>query len=219
MSLHHSRRTYIPHAGLFLLKLLVVLIILIAALLSVMLSGFQSLTEDRPVLKIVMTGNEKQEFVEWQPPNSTPRKENLTSYEVQFTTADGKPVTDLYIYGDQVAAKARILRFKPILNAIGIPNVCKIEYVHNSYSTAERFNTYPHKAWEIRTSHPWVEPHQEKFWNYWGKYYRQETTDAWVKSATLESTYFPLIRPDGSSFKGAYFLTVTSGGLSSVPLP
>jgi hypothetical protein len=219
LSLHHSRRLYIPHPGLFIFKLLIVLVILIAALFSVMLSGFQSLTEDRPVLKVVMTGNQKQEFIEWQPPNSTQRKENLILYEVQCTTVEGEHVADLYIYGDQVSAKARVLRFKPVLNVIGIRNVCKIEYVHNSYSTAERFNAYPHKAWEIRTTHPWVEPYQEKFWNYWGKYYRQEDTNAWVKSATLESTYFPLVRPDGSPFKGAYFLTVTSGGLSSVPLP
>ena len=148
-----------------------------------MMSGFQYLTEDRPVMKVVLTGDQKQELVEWQPPNGTPRKETLTSYEVEFQTPDGAPVTELYVYGDQVAAKARVLRFKPILNAIGIHNLCRIEYIHNSYDSAQRFNQYPHKAWEIRTAHPLIEPYQEKFWNYWSKYYRQEDTNAWVKSA------------------------------------
>jgi hypothetical protein len=219
LTLHKSRRPYMPQPVLFLLKALLVMVVVIACLLAVMMSGFQYLTKDRPVLKVLLTGEQKKVLVEWQPPNGTPRKETLTSYEVHFQTPEGAPVTQLYVYGDQVAAKARILRFTPILNAVGIHNLCKIEYIHNSYDTAKRFNQYPHKAWEIRTAHPWIEPYQEKFWNFWGKYYRQEDKNAWVKSATLESTYFPLVQPDGTAFKGSYFLTVTSGGLSSVPLP
>ncbi len=219
LALRRSRQPYAPHPIFFLFKALLVMVLLIACLLAVMMSGFQYLTEDRPVLKVVLTGDQKQELVEWQPPNGTLRKETLTSYEVEFQTPEGAPVTEIYAYGDQVAAKARVLRFKPILNVIGIQNLCKIEYIHNSYDTAPRFNAYPHKAWEIRTAHPLIEPYQEKFWNFWRNYYSQEEKSAWVKSATLESTYFPLVRPDGTAFKGAYFLTVTSGGLSAVPLP
>ncbi len=219
LALRSSRKPYVPHPLLFLLKALLVMVVLLACTIAVMMSGFQYLTEDRPVMKVVLTGDQKQELLEWQPPNGTPRKETLKSYEVEFQTPEGEPITKLYVYGDQVAAKARVLRFKPILNAIGIPNLCRIEYIHNSYDTAKRFNEYPHKAWEIRTAHPLIEPYQEKFWNYWAKFYRQEDTNAWVKSATVESTYFPLVQPDGSPFKGAFFLTITSGGLSSVPLP
>jgi len=219
ITLQRLRKPYSPHPLLFLFKLILVLIVLIAATLSVMLSGFQYLTEDHPVLKVVMTGNQKSEQLEWKPPNSELHKETLPAYEVLFQTPQGEPVDEIFAYGDQIAVKARILRFQPILNAIGIRNVCRIEYVHNGYETAERFNTYPHHAWELHSSHPWLEPYQKQFWNYWENYYRQEQRNSWVKSATMESTYFPLTKSDGTAFQGAYFLTVSSGGLSAVPLP
>jgi hypothetical protein len=219
ITLQRLRKPYAPYPLLFLFKVLLVLIILIAATLAVMMSGFQYLTEDRPVLKVIMTGNQKLEQVEWQPPKGVFHKEMLPAYEVVFQTPQGEPIDRIFAYGDQIAVKARTLRFRPILNAIGIRNLCKIEYVHNGYETAERFNTYPHHAWELHTSHPWIEPYQKQFWNYWEKYYRQEEKNSWVKSATVESTYFPLVKSDGSAFQGAYFLTLTSGGLSAVPLP
>jgi hypothetical protein len=198
---------------------LLLLSVLIASTLAVMMSGFQYLTEDHPVLKVIMTGNQKSELLTWKPPNSELHKETLPAYEVLFQTPGGEPVDEIFAYGDQIGVKARILRFAPILNAIGIRNLCKIEYVHNGYETAERFNTYPHQAWAIHTSHPWIEPYQNQFWKYWENYYRQEEKNSWVKSATVESTYFPLVKSDGTAFQGAYFLTLTSGGLSAIPLP
>ena len=49
--------------------------------------------------------------------------------------------------------------------------------------------------------------------------YCADQTNWWIKSATLESGYFPLTYANGAPFRGAYYLTVTPGGLSSVPLP
>jgi hypothetical protein len=219
ITLQRLRKPYTPHPLLFLFKLLLMLIVLNAAILAVMMSGFQYLTEDRPVLKIILTGNQKSENLEWKPPNGELHKEMIPTYEVVFQTPQGEPVDRIFAYGDQIGVKARILRFRPILNAIGIRNLCRIEYAHNGYETAERFNTYPHRAWELHTSHPWIESYQKQFWNYWENYYRQEEKNSWVKSATVESTYFPLVKSDGTAFQGAYFLTLTSGGLSAVPLP
>src|SRR6185436_9158409 len=144
ITLQRLRKPYTPHPLLFLFKLLLMLIILIAAMLAVMMSGFQYLTEDHPVLKVVMTGNHKSELVEWKPPDGELHKEALPTYEVLFQTPEGEPVDRIFAYGDQIGVKARILRFRPILNAIGIRNLCGIEYVHNGYETAERFNTHPH---------------------------------------------------------------------------
>jgi hypothetical protein len=219
ITLQRLRKPYAPHPLLFLFKLLLVLVVLIAATLAVMMSGFQYLTEDHPILKVVMTGNQKLESVEWKPPGGELHKETLPTYEVLFQTPEGEPVDQIFAYGDQVGVKARILRFTPILNTIGIRNLCRVEYVHNGYETAERFNTYPHHAWELHSSHPWIEPYQNQFWNYWQNVYLQAEKNSWVKSATVESTYFPLVKSDGTAFQGAYFLTLTSGGLSAVPLP
>lgn len=209
---------YIPRPGWMALKVIVVLIAVSLSLVSVMMSGFEYLTEDRPVLKIVMTGVQSDEQIQWQPPNGIQRNEKLKTYEVQFQTPDGRPVSQFYIYGDQAAVKARVIRFKPALNLIGIHNLCRIEYVHNGYVNADRFNFYPHHAWEIKGAHPWIEGLQDPFWKYWEQLFRGKENPA-IKSATVESNYFPLTDTNGLPYKGSFFLTITPGGLSSIPLP
>ncbi|MCI0417594.1 hypothetical protein L0222_32915, partial [bacterium] len=129
LALHRLRKPYSPRLLLILCKAFLAMIVLLAAMLAVMMSGFQYLTEDRPALKVVMTGMQQAETLEWQPPNGRLLKETLPTYEVQFQTPEGQPVAQIFAYGDQIAVKARILRFRPILNAIGIHNLCGIEYV------------------------------------------------------------------------------------------
>jgi hypothetical protein len=213
------RRPYNAKPVLFLAKTIFTLVLLCASLITVMISGFLFLTEDQPVLKIIMTGKGRPEGVEWKPPGAALQKQNLMAHEVQFETPEGKPVAQLFVYGDQVAVKAKVLRFRPILNAMGLRNLCRIEYVHNGYTTAQRFNFYPHSAQEIHMTDPRLEAIQSRFWKYWEGLYYQEEKNWWVKSATLESGYFPLIYANGSPFRGAYYLTVTPGGLSGLPLP
>jgi hypothetical protein len=218
LSIQRLRKPYSPRPVLFLSKTILVLVLLCASLTALMISGFQFLSEDQPVLKITMTGAGRPEMVEWKPPGGTVQKQELMAHEVQFEAPDGRPVAQLFVYGDQVAVKARVIRFRPILNAMGVRNLCRLEYAHNGYTTAERFNRFPHRAQAIHLADPSLETVQAWFWKYWEDLYYQEEKNWWVKSATLESGYFPLTYPDGAPLRGAYYLTVTPGGLSSVPL-
>jgi hypothetical protein len=213
------RKPYSPRPVLFLSKTILVLLLLCASLIGLMISGFLFLSEDQPVLKITMTGSGRQETVEWKPPDGVPQKQELRAHEVQFETPDGRPVAQLFVYGDQVAVKAKVIRFRPVLNAMGVRNLCRLEYAHNGYITPERFNLFPHRSQAIQVTDPRLEPVQAWFWKYWEDLYYQEQENWWVKSATLESGYFPLTYANGAPFRGAYYLTVTPGGLSSVPLP
>jgi hypothetical protein len=213
------RKPYRPRPVLFLSKTILVLLLFCASLIALMISGFLFLSEDQPVLKITMTGRGRQEIVEWTPPGGVFQKQELTVHEVHFETPDGRPVAQLFVYGDQVAVKAKVIRFRPILNAMGVRNLCRLEYAHNGYITAGRFNLFPHRAQVIHVTDPRLEPVQAWFWKYWEDLYYQEEKSWWVKSATLESGYFPLTYANGAPFRGAYYLTVTPGGLSSVPLP
>jgi hypothetical protein len=200
-------------------KTVLVLLLFCASLIALMVSGFLFLSEDQPVLKTTMTGRGRPEMVEWKPPGGVFQKQELTAHEVRFETPDGLPVAQLFVYGDQVAVKAKVIRFRPVLNAMGIRNLCRLEYAHNGYTTAGRFNAFPHHAQVIHVTDPRLESVQTRFWKYWEDLYYQEEQNWWVKSATLESGYFPLTYANGAPFRGAYYLTVTSGGLSSVPLP
>lgn len=213
------RRPYQPRPYLFISKAFAALLLLLVALSAVMVTGFRFLTQDEPLYRITMSGFIRPETVAWKAPEGTLRNETLPAYEVKFVTPDGQPVADRFVYGDQVAVKAKVLRLAPILNAMGIHNLCRIDYIYNGYTTAARHNSLPHRAQEIDTSHPWVQPFQKAFWNYWESSYFLRSKDPWVKSATLESTFFPLVNADGTPFRGSYFLTLTPGGLSATPLP
>jgi hypothetical protein len=212
-------KPYRPRPLLLLIKTFFVLFILCLALLILMTSGFLFLAEDRPVAKIIMTGQVKPQLVEWKSPVGSLKNETLNSYEVRIERPSGKPVANLFVYGDQVAIKAKVIRFRPILHVIGMHNLCHIEYVYNGYSTAARHNAYPHLAQEISMNPPILENYQKVFWSYWEKSYFQQGKYWWLKSATVESQYFPVVDQNARPFKGAYYLTVTPGGLSGVPLP
>ena len=63
------RKPYSPRPVLFLSKTVLALLLVCASLMTLMISGFQFLTEDQPVLKITMTGSGRAETVEWKPPD------------------------------------------------------------------------------------------------------------------------------------------------------
>jgi hypothetical protein len=214
------KQTYHPRPSLFAAKAVAVLVLTIVSLVCVMMIGYHYLTEDERVVKVIVTGNSRPEPVEWKSPEGTLQKQVLAAHEVQFQTPESKPLETLYVYGDQVAIKAKVLRFRPSLNVVGIRNLCRIEYVYNGYTTASRHNTMPHRAQELsRGTNPVIHRVQERFWSFWEGKYFQTVSEPWVKSATLESNFFPLVREDGVPFRGSWFLTITPGGLSSVPLP
>jgi hypothetical protein len=211
------RKPYESRPLLFTLKFLLTLLILFVSVVVIMTSGFIHIAEDRPLLKITMTGMQKKEQVEWKSPNRELRNEDLTAYEVVLAKPDGKLISSFYMYGDQVAIKARVIRFRPILNVAGLSNLCRIEFVFNGYTTAERHNAYPHLAQTVSMEPLLLKPFQKRFWDFWENIYYLRGKSWWVKSATLESAFFPLVQPDGSPFQGSYYLTITPGGLSSAP--
>lgn len=203
-----------------LFKTLFVLLLLCVSMLVVMMSGFLTLTEDHPILKLILTGSTRQEHVVWQPPNGVPQNQSLTDYEVVFQTPEGKPVAALFLYGDQVAVKVKVVRFRPILNLLGMRNLARIDYVYNGYTTAERHNFYPHHAEEIPAGNPALEPFQKAFWQYWEDlYYGKSGHTLIIESATLESNFFPLVDANGTPVRDKYFLTINAGGLSAIPIP
>lgn len=213
------KRPQMQSGVLLLLKTLLVLCALCISLLILMTAGFQTLTEDRPILKIVMTGRQRTEQVRWQPPNRKAENQVLPEYEVQFETPDGTDLERTFFYGDQVAVKVKVLRFRPILNLLGIRNLASIDFIYNGYTTAERHNFYPHHAEKILMGPTVLLPFQRRFWGFWEDVYEEKSAFWLIRTATLESNFFPLVNKDGSAFRGKYLLTVNSGGLSAVAVP
>jgi hypothetical protein len=214
-----GRRPVVPGLVGVLTRAVVLLALLLAALVTLMGAGFLSLTGDRPVLLVDVTGETSTKLVRWAPPDQPSREEPLVTHRVVFEEPGGEPVAEAWIYGDEVAVKGRVLRLSPLLNVAGVPNLFELAFAHNGYSTAERHNTLPHVAVPLPPTgplavHPLWRGVQARLLAAWER--GAGDSPSWgIRSATIESTYFPLVEPDGSPTKRTFRLVVTPGGLSA----
>ena len=205
-------------AGAGLLQVALLLGLLLIAALTLMRAGFLSLTTDRPVLLLDVTGETAVETVRWAAPGEPLREEALTTHRVLLRTPEGAPVADLWLYGDQVAVKGRVLRLSPLLNAAGVPNLFELQYAHNGWTTLERHNAFPHVARPLRpvgplAVHPWWRGLQQRLL---ARFERGEEGSAWsVRALSTESTYFALAAADGRPVRRVYRLVLTPGGLTA----
>jgi hypothetical protein len=202
-----------------LVQLVLLLALLLVAGVTLMRAGFVSLTADRIVLMVDVTGETGVQSVSWAPPDQPLREEKLVTHRVVMRTSDDTPITEAWIYGDEVAVKGRVLRLAPGLNAAGVPNLFELSFVHNGYETAERHNAYPHVALPLPpigplAVHPWWRPLQRRLLEHWEAGTAGDSP--WlVRSATTESTYFPLVDASGKPVRQSYRLVLTPGGFSS----
>ena len=143
-----------------------------ASLFCLASASFLSLIEDQPILLVDITGETSTKYVRWAPANGAQREESLVTHRVVFRTLEGDPVAEAWVYGDEVAVKGRVLRLKPWLNALGLPNLFELLFAHNGYRTAERHEDYPHEAFPLPPQgpvavHPWWRPVQRWLMDAW----------------------------------------------------
>lgn len=203
----------------YMSQAILILLLFLVATLTLMRAGFLSLTEDRPVMFVDVTGETRAQEVSWAPADQPARRESLTTHRVIFRTPEGDPVAEAWVYGDQVAVKGRVLRLSPVLNAAGIANLFELQFAHNGYTTAERHNTYPHLAVPLPCTgplavHPWWRPVQMRILALW-EGNTSDTSAFVIRSATTESTYFPLLDPSGKPMQKSFRVVLTPGGLSA----
>jgi hypothetical protein len=208
-----------PGAAALLAQLVLLLALALVASLTLMRAGFVALTEDRPVLLVEVTGETGTRVVRWAPPDQPAREALQRTHRVVFRTPEGGAVAEAWLYGDQVAVKGRVLRLSPLLNAAGVPNLFELLFAHNGYATAERHATQPHVAVPLPSGgplavHPWWRPVQAWLLARWETGTAADSSWA-VRSATIESTYFPLVDAGGRPVQATYRLTLTPGGLSA----
>lgn len=178
---------------------------------NLIFSGFQQIAFEAPIATVTLTGKKMKKWVEWKSPCHECQESWVDTYEVVVEQA-GKKLGTYYIYGDFAAIRACTIRFSPFLNFIGISNVCSLDSIYNGYDSMDKHNTLPHFGYTLPFSSP-------IFSSLWKKLFYRQWSSSWIKSATLESNYFPLCSQDGKPLCSAYFITISSGGLSAVALP
>lgn len=176
------------------------------------------LTEDKGVLKITLTGATQKRFVEWKTPRSSLTQAEMTCYEVVISTLEDKPLWQAYVYGDFCAVRCKIIRLHPFFNRLGISNLYHLDAVYNGYRTADDYARYPIEATSLVPFASSMSLFEQFFWRMWNKNFNNYYTSKWIKSATLESNYFPLTQASLKPYCGSFLLTITPGGLSSIPL-
>lgn len=182
----------------------------IVSLLSIICGGFTSLNEDKPLVKVTMSGKRVKKLVTWKNPEEPLKQEWLETAEVILETADHHSLGHYYLYGDLVGIRAKVIRFSPLLRFLGVSNLCRIESIYTGYSTSERHNRLPHEGHSI--------PFSSHFYTAcWEKLFYLSWKLPGIKSATLESNYLPLVDQKHAPLPRSYFLILTSGGLSSIP--
>lgn len=169
---------------------------------------FFHLTEGQRIAKVILTGENRSEWVLWKNPQTDVEGAWLQSYEVVVQDLKGNELFREYLYGDLVGLRAQVISFHWPFHLLGFSNLCHLETVYNGYRTPRRHNRFPHLASALPFSFPFLQ-------GLWTKIYHDNWSILGIKSATLESSFFPLVTGDQPT-QGTYWLVVGSSGLTSI---
>jgi hypothetical protein len=183
-----KRFRFLKGAGLFLSLLFLTI--------ALAFHGFMRVLTDEPLAQVIIPGVRSE-----------------AGYLVKISSAQGEPITEHYIQGDLVGIRAKIIRTKPLFTFLGLQTLCRIELMHSSYLKKDAFEKLPHSAYEISFEHARFLP--KFFEEFWESLFFEHASSFWVRSATLESSYFPLVNRKSLPYQGSFLLTLTSSGLSS----
>ncbi|MBS0615553.1 MAG: hypothetical protein JSR58_03255 [Verrucomicrobia bacterium] len=121
--------------------------------------------------------------------------------KVRVEDLKGKTLGTYVLDGDLVGIRARTIRFSAFLYFLGFTNVCSLDSIHNGYLKVEDHNRLFHVAYALSS---------QSF--LWQKLFQQNWSLPGIKNALLQSQYLPLT-------DGAYYITITDGGISCLPTP
>ena len=143
------------------------------------------------VARLVVTGNQEQEEVEWKMPSSPLQKKTLTAYEVILYTADQQEKAKTFFYGDLIGISYKTLELHPFLHFLGCKDLYELEVLESSYLRPENKRQLPTKCL------PLLE--EERFFQtLWKKlFFKQElmSSKLFIRKASLKTEYFPLTHP------------------------
>lgn len=180
-----GRQTTKSHRFLVVsVKLALFVILLFTATLTLMRAGYIALVGDRVTLLVRVTGEMNIETLSWTPPSGPTRTEPLILHHVVIWLPTGEKAADVWCLGDAIAVHGTAIRFSPALRALRVPNLYRLEYIRNWYSTPERLSTSPAAVYPFSNSgplkvHRWWSPIQSRLLSWWsGNAYSQSQFSA-----------------------------------------
>lgn len=151
------------------LKCCTFFIYIILVLATLAFSFFTRYGQESPIVKIHFTGVGKEERVAWKNPQGPAQDTLLKTYQIGLESVEGAPLGQFVLYGDLVGVRAKVIRFHPLLQAIGFRNLAAIDMIHNGYADSSSYESQPTVAYGLnhRSWHSWFWGKWEKlFWNH-----------------------------------------------------
>ncbi len=167
--------------------------------LTLAFQGFMRVANDEPLVKVVIPGISRE-----------------SGYLVRIESLSGDLLAEHTLHGDLVGMRTKIVRVKSFFAILGLSNLCKIEMLHSGYMSIRKMRSQPHEYEELSLTHQkMLSPLFEKLWE---RIFFEKASFFWIKSAVLQSTYFPLVDKKGQPYQGAFLLTLNAAGVSSLAL-
>jgi hypothetical protein len=160
------------------------------ALLGVNTQSFARLTHEAPVADVTVKALDPAQSI----------------YQVTVVRRDGPQETMVCkIQGDEWAMSARVQKWKPWANTLGLDATYALDQMDNKYLTADRANGKAITACDLRGAPPAVNAYVPKSWLFW------ITDHSYEDRKFGSSAYMPMA--DGA----AYRVVMTQSGLNAEP--
>jgi hypothetical protein len=204
-----------PKLAARLLGAFLILVLLVAAMLTLLRAGFITLASDRVPLIVEITGESKSETIRTLGPPWGNR--TVTTHRVIVYLPDGTPGADLWIPGDRVAFAGRAVLFSRRLNAMGFPNLYQFLNAQggNPQGATSGMDLFlqpiPHTG--PLAVHPWWAPIQAGILRAWPRAPEGTSPLLDVRIVENQSPFYPLLGKEGQPLKAHYLLDLTLDGI------
>jgi hypothetical protein len=201
-----------PKLATRLLAVFLTLVLLVAATLTLLRTGFITLAADRVPLIVETTGETR--VGETSAPWIPAAQRAWTDHRVIMWLPDGTRAADLWVPGDRVAFGGMAVVFSRRLNAMGFPNLYRFLSVHarpGESPSREVALPMPHTG-ALEVNALW-RPIQAVILRAWPR----ASEGAWAFWAARivenKSPFYPLVGKDGRPLKARFLLDLTLEGV------
>ena len=114
------------------------------------INSIENLSNEKPILKVRLTGKSENLEMEWKnPQRKAVQRSSIAAHEVILQTTDKNEIFHSFLPGELCAVRAKIFRFHPLLNALGISNKYRVDLIYTGYRSAKKYAEFPIDAHPI----------------------------------------------------------------------
>lgn len=206
------------HSSIFgFFKNIVYFAVIIYAISILALSHYKKLVLGSPFMVIRMTGEKEKKPVSVLPALGS-SQEMVDYYHVLFETTRGEKMADAYLYGDLVGVRVKTLHFSSWLSFFGFEPCYRVDMVYNGFMEKSLYSKLPLQIVELESKDLRNSLFDRFFLAFWNTHFYEYKPSYFIKTAALQSQYFPLFSKEAKPFVGSFELSLYSSGIGGKKL-